>query len=82
MCEQACMANLRDKYYTELFRTIIDYNNLNNAPFYNENIRYEIYRVIAEEEADAHNITSDSHNVTVNNFSQASNTQRDTYSYR
>ena len=61
----------------ELFRTIINCNNRNDAPFYNEKIWYEIQRVIAEEEADANNITLDAHNVTVYTFSHTSNTQRE-----
>ena len=43
----------------------------------NDNNRYAIHRVIAEEEEDTHNITSDAHNVIVDNFSHISNTQRD-----
>ena len=31
-CEQVCMANSRDKYYTEMYKTIVDYNEHNNAP--------------------------------------------------
>ena len=76
-CERACMENPRDKYYTELFRTITYCNDSNSAPLSNENIRYAIHRVIAEEKLDVHNITSDTHNVTVDNFSQTSNTQRE-----
>ena len=71
------MATPKDKYYSELFRTIIDWNNRNDVPFSNEKIKYEIHRFIAEEEADAQNITSDAHNVTVYNFSQAYKTQRE-----
>ena len=41
----------------------------------NEKIWESIYKVIAEEELDAHNITSDAYNVTGDNFSQTSNTQ-------
>ena len=33
MCERVCMETPRDKYYTELFRTITDCNNRNDAPF-------------------------------------------------
>ena len=35
------------------------------------------YIVIEEEEADAHNMTSDAHNVTLVTFSQTSNAQRE-----
>ena len=74
-CEQACMATLRDKYYTGFFRTITYCNNCNNASFSNEKTRYSVHRVIAEEEVDAQNITLDSHNVAVDTFSHTSNTQ-------
>ena len=35
--DQACMANPREKYYTKLLRTVIDYNNHHNAPLSNYN---------------------------------------------
>ena len=70
------MEHPRDKYYTELFRAMIDFNNRNDAPLYNENIRYTINRVITEEESYAHNITLDAHKVTVDSFSQTSNIQK------
>ena len=73
----ACMATPRDKYHTELFRTITDCNNCNDAPFSNGYIIDTINRVISEEIADAYNITSDTHNVTVDNFSQTPNAQRE-----
>ena len=53
------MATPRDKYYTELLRTITDCNDLNGALFSNEKIRDAIHRVIVEEEADLHNVTVD-----------------------
>ena len=74
--KRACMETPRDKYYTELFRTITDYNNRNDSPFSNEKTQYEIHIVIAEEEAEDHNITLDAQNITVDNLSQRSNTQR------
>ena len=64
------MAPQRDKYYTELFRTIIDCTDHNGEQLSNENIQYAIHKVIAEEEADAHNVTVDT-------FSQTPNTQRE-----
>ena len=39
-CKRACMATPRDKYYTELFRTITDSNDRNSAPLFNEKIPY------------------------------------------
>ena len=53
------MATPRDKYYTKLYRTIMDCNVSNGAPFSNENIRDAINRVIVEEELEAHNLTVD-----------------------
>ena len=32
-CKLACMAKSRDKYYTEMFKTITDYNDRKNTPF-------------------------------------------------
>ena len=50
-----------------MLRTITDYNNPNDAPLSNENIREVIHKVIEEE--------SDAHNVTVDNFSHMPDTQ-------
>ena len=38
-CEQACMENSKDKYYTELCNTITDYNERNNMQLSNVNIQ-------------------------------------------
>ena len=60
-----------------MFRYITDFNNRDDAPLSNENIREGIHKVIAEEESNVHNIGSDAHNVTADTFSQTSNTQRE-----
>ena len=73
--ELESMANSRDKYNTELLRTIIYYNKRNYAPLSNERILEAINKLTAEEELDSHNITSYSHNVIADTFSQTSNTQ-------
>ena len=67
--KQACMATSRDKFYTKMYETLIDYNERNDAPLSIEKIQQEINKVIAEEELDAHIITLDAHIVTVYNFS-------------
>ena len=59
----------RNKYHTELFRTIPDCNNPNDAPLSNEKIQYSINIVTLEEDAGANNITLDAHNVTVDTYS-------------
>ena len=63
------MANSRYKHYMVLLRKITDYNNRNNAPLSNENIREAVHEFIAEEELYAHNVTVDDHNVTTDAFS-------------
>ena len=62
-CERACTKNPIDKYYAELYRTITDCNGRNGAPFSNKEILDTINRVVVKEEADSHNFT-------VNTFSQ------------
>ena len=62
------MAKSRYKYYTEILRTITDYNNRNYAPLLNDKIRESIHKFI-EEKLDAHNVTAYT-------FSHTSNTQR------
>ena len=58
-------------------RTITDYNYRNDGPLLNDKIQEAIHKVIAEEESDDHNITSDSHIVNADDFSQMPNTQRE-----
>ena len=38
-CEQYCMEISRDRYYTEMYKTLTDYNYRNNTPLSNDNIR-------------------------------------------
>ena len=40
--EQAYMATMKDKYYTKMLETLVDYNNRNNAPLANEEIRQAV----------------------------------------
>ena len=39
------MENSRDKYYTEMYKTLVDYNDCNDAPLSNENILEAIHKV-------------------------------------
>ena len=74
------MATPRDKYYTKMYETLVDYNNRKDAPFPNNNIRQEICKIMADKESEACNITLDDHNVTVDSLWKtpvAPNTQRD-----
>ena len=38
MYEKAFMATPRDKYYTKMLETLVDYNDRNNTPFSNEKL--------------------------------------------
>ena len=69
--KQACMATPRDKYYSKMLETLVDYNYHNNAPLSNKKILQAISKVIAEEEADELNITLDAHNITMDTFWQS-----------
>ena len=69
-CEQACITTARYRYSTEMYKTLTDYNDRNNEPLLNDNIREAISKVIEEESI------SDTNNVTVDTFSHTSNTQR------
>ena len=71
------MANPRDKYHTELFKTTIECNNFNDEHSSNEKIIDPINLVIEEEEENSPNITLDAHNVSANTFSMMSNTYRE-----
>ena len=42
------MENSREKYYTENFKTLTDYNDHNNKLLYNANIREETCKVIED----------------------------------
>ena len=47
-CNQACIATSRDRYYTEIFRTQTDYNDRNNTPLSNLNLREAIRKLMEE----------------------------------
>ena len=48
--ERVCMATIKDKYYTKMLETLVYYNDRNNAPLSNENIRQAVNRVMVETE--------------------------------
>ena len=43
-CEQVCMETSKDKYYTEMYNTLTDYNDRKNIPLSNAKIREAIYK--------------------------------------
>ena len=70
-CEQLCMATSRGRYYTEMIKTLTDYNDCNNTPLSNVTIRESIYKFVKE------GSMADSNNVAAYTFSNVSNTQRE-----
>ena len=48
-CERVCMVTSRDRYYTEMYRTLAYYGGCNNTPLSNEKILEAIRKVIEEE---------------------------------
>ena len=70
MCKQACMANSRDKYYTEMHKALTNCNDRNNTPLLNEKIREATHKVIEEESM------SDANNVSAETFKPTPNAQR------
>ena len=74
------MTTPRYKYYKKLLDTLVEYNNDQNAPLYNEKSEQAISKVIADTEEEERNIMSDANNVTMETFCQSSvttNAQRD-----
>ena len=74
MYERACMAAMvtpKDKHYTKMLETLVDYNYRNNASLYNENLQQAISTVMAEQEAEECNVIFDTNNVTMDNFCQS-----------
>ena len=65
------METSRDKYYTEIFRTLTDYNDLNNSSLLSEKIREAIRKVMKEESI------SYANKVPANTLVCTSNTQRE-----
>ena len=57
--ERAGMVTPIDTYYTNIYETIVDYNDRNHAPLFNEKIWQAIHKNFAEEEADAQNVNVD-----------------------
>ena len=63
------MATSKDKYYTEMYRTLTDYNDRINTPLSNANDQEAIHKVIEEESM------VDTNNFTADKFTHASNAQ-------
>ena len=46
--EQACMDTTKEKYYTKMLETLVDYNDCNNALLSNENLRQAVSKFMVE----------------------------------
>ena len=66
--EQSYMATTKDKYCTKMLESLVDYNNLNNAPLSNENIRQAVTRIMAETEEKERDVERNANNVTMDTF--------------
>ena len=80
MFERACMDTTRDKYYTKMLETLVDYNNRNNAPLSNDKLWQAISTVMEKMEEEERNFILDSNNLNMDTFCQfpvTTNTQGD-----
>ena len=66
--KRSCVATWRDIYYTEMYKTLTDYNDHNNIPLSNDNIWEEIHKIVEEESI------SYSNNITAGTCSHTPNT--------
>ena len=66
--EQACMATTKQKYYTKILETLVDYNDRNNAPLSNENLRKAVSKVMEETEEEERHAKCNDNNVTMYTF--------------
>ena len=53
------MKNTKEKYWSEMYDTITNYNEWNHTLLSNANIREEINQLILEEQSEANNIMID-----------------------
>ena len=73
--ERVCMATTKEKYHTKMLETIVDYNDRNNVPFFNENIKQEVSKVMAETEEEERDAGRNANNVTMYTFCHKSPSQ-------
>ena len=74
------MTTTKDKYYTKMLETIVDYNDHNNSPLSNEKLRKSVSKFMAETEEEEREPKRNANNVNMDTlFHQSSvtiNTQR------
>ena len=62
------MATPKDKYYTKLLETVIEYNDHHNAPLSNEKLQQAIGTFVADMEEEERGTKRNANNVTMNTF--------------
>ena len=65
------MAAPKERYYTKILETLVDYNDRNNAPFFDEKLLQAVIKVMAETEKEELNSKLNANNVTMDNFCQS-----------
>ena len=62
------MSTTKDIPYKNMFETLVDYNDLKNAPLPNEKILQAVSRVMAETEEEERDKGRNANNLTIYNF--------------
>ena len=70
-CERVCMVTSRERYYMEILKTPIDYNECNNTQSSNSNILEATHKVMEEE------YIAGTNNVSADTFSHTSNKKKE-----
>ena len=65
------MAAPKERYYTKIVETLVDYNDRNNAPFFDEKLLQAVIKVMAETEEEELNSKLNANNVTMDNLCQS-----------
>ena len=66
--ERACMATEKEKYYTKMSETLVDYNDRNNIQLNNEKPRQAVSKFMAETEEEERDAGRNPNNVTMDTF--------------
>ena len=66
--ERSLMANTKEKYYTNMLETLVDYNDRNNAPLFNENLWRSVSKVMAYTEEEEYDAKRNAYNLTMDTF--------------
>ena len=62
------MATTKEKYYTKMLETLVDYNDRNNAPLSNDKLQQAGIKVMSETEEEKIDAECNANNVTMDNL--------------